>query len=228
MTTILLTFCPPAAYAAEKFERICFGKDDTSPVFVSRDSSGAIVRMDVSIVENQVIDAAGKVKKGLRAKYETASREDIQALCDSGLSVAILPMQNLVKSGDGLKVVTPQAILPTSFTITTSDTIFCKNTGDCSRNVYGNFWVPGTMPQADNAQLVEYTVAVNNFHNAVNGAHFVNSLLTVSDSNITTDFDGKGVIFGVDSTYCGSSTNPAFGSVAETWVVRPDALATDV
>ena len=228
MPMVALVFSAPATYAADQFERVCIGKNDTSPVFVSRDASGALVRMDVTIAENPLTAAAGTVNNILRAKFETASREDIQALCGGGVSVAILPMQTVVKSGDGLKVVTPQATLPSSFTITTSDTIFCKSAGDCSRNVYGNFWVPGTMPETHNAQLVDFTVAVNNFQNAANGAHLVNSLLTVSDSNIATDFDGKGVIFGYDSKYCGTSTNPTFGSVAETWVVRPDFAATDV
>jgi hypothetical protein len=78
--------------------------------------------------------------------------------------------------------------------------------------------VPATMPTAHNAQLSQFTVAGSNFQNAPSGGHFVHSLLTVSDSNLDLDFDGKGLIFGFDTTFCGSGATPAYGSLAETWV----------
>ncbi len=44
-------------------------------------------------------------------------------------------------------------------------------------------------------------------------------LLTVSNSNFASNFDAKGVVFGPDGTYCGSASNPAYGSLVETWLI---------
>lgn len=212
----------PLSFAADKFERLCVGRNDTAPVFVTRDVKGVIERMEVILVDavgpttSAVVGNTAKVPK---VTYELADAEEIQSICRAGVSVAVMPKPDTRKS-DASKVLPAEATLPINFTIMTSDTIFCKGAGNCFRNVYGGFWVPGTMPPEHNAHLTEYTVAMNNFHNAVNSAHFVNSVLTVSDTNLTNDFDGKGVIFGYDTTFCGSP-QPTYGSVAETWVIQP-------
>ena len=220
----------PLSFAADKFERLCVGRNDTAPVFVTRDVKGVIERMEVTFVDatSPTTSAVGsKTAKVPKATYEIADAEEIQAICKAGVSVAVMPKPIRSESA-GLKALPALATLPINFTIMTSDTIACKGAGNCFRNVYGNFWVPGTMPEAHDAHLTEYTVVIDNFHNAVNSAHFANSVLTVSDTNFVTDFDGKGIIFGRDTTYCGIGNAPAFGSVAETWVVQPSTVEVKV
>jgi hypothetical protein len=211
-----------APAASDKFERLCIGAKDDAPIFVFRDSVGTLERMDIelidpttgAVVSDPISDARGNA---IRAKYTKVSKADIADVCAAtGSSVAAMPKHDNKKMAEVAKSVTPMVALPNSFSINT--VAYCKNRV-CSTSVWGNFWAPGTMPTADNAHLSQFTVTSNNFHNAVNSAHFVHSLLTVSDTNITSDFDGKGFIFGVDTTLCGTATNPAYGSLAETWLI---------
>lgn len=50
----------------------------------------------------------------------------------------------------------------------------------------------------------------------------------VSADSFVANYDGKGLIFGRDTTFCGSAAQPVFGSVSETWVVQPPVLAVAV
>jgi hypothetical protein len=222
--------------ASDTFERLCLSANDTAPIFVFRDGNGTVERMDIELFDTAtgLVDVTPNGRsKAIRAKYTKLNKAEIDEVCaTTGISVAVLPKQNgkkMAESSDATesaKALTPMASIPSSFTISTSAAA-CKN-GVCTTSVYGNFWVPGTMPATDNAHLSQFTVTTNNFHNAVNSAHFVNSLLTVSDTNFDSDFDGKGVIFGPDPTYCGSASNPAYGSLTETWLIglaRPEAVA---
>lgn len=213
--------------ASEKFERLCVSANDTAPIFVFRDGNGTVERMDIELFDpvTGLVDVTPNGRgKAIRAKYTKLSKAEIDEVCaTTGISVAVLAKQNgkkMAESSDAsesAKALTPMTSIPSSFTIATSAAA-CKNRV-CSTSVYGNFCVPGTMPASDNAHLSQFTVTTNNFHNAVNSAHFVHSLLTVSYTNFDSDFDGKGVVFGPDSTYCGNVSNPAYGSLAETWLI---------
>lgn len=141
-------------------------------------------------------------------------------LCARGYSVALLPDSNKLDSlastaTDRPKgAVAPQSSVPSSFSIAMYYGI-----------VFGNFWVPGTMPATHNAHLVDFTVQQVNFINANSGTHFVQVHTAVSDTNFASDFDGKGFYVGLDATFCGASS-PIYTSVAETWTIN--AATTNV
>lgn len=209
---------------AANFERVCTGTNDQAPVFITRDPSGTLERLEVFFVDANTGQSAnyGKARNPLsiRGRYVAVSIDDVTAVCRSGISVAVMPKprSSLPNFGNTPKAgVDPAATVPPSFTIQT--VAACKQGLGCTTTVWGNFWVPGVMPGYHNAHLSQFTVTASNFHNAPNNGHFVHSLLTVSDTNLVADFDGKGMIFGYDTTYCGNGS-PTYGSVAETWVIQ--------
>jgi len=143
-------------------------------------------------------------------KRQIVAPEQYNGLCALGHSVAVLPRPvDGTKSQSFLKAIPASTSVPSSFSIAIYYGI-----------VLGNFWVPATMPESHNAHLVDFTVNTNNFQYASSGTHFVNTQMTVSDSNFASDFDAKGLYFGLDGTFCGSSTSPVFTSVAETWTIQ--------
>ncbi len=151
--------------------------------------------------------------------------DELAAECKNGTSIAVLAAELSGPKTQGFKAIIPQSALPTSFTIMTSTTIACKQgqTPQCRRAVWGNFWVPGSMPAAHNAHIVQYDVVQSNFAAATLSTHFVNTLLTVSNSNFTSDFQGKGMIIGVSGD-CGGN----YSSLVETWQIGNIAGAPPV
>ena len=107
---MLLTFVPPRIYrywvifavvisaplsfAADKFERLCVGRNDTAPVFVTRDVKGVIERMEVILVDAGGTTTSAVVRKTAKVpkvSYELADAEEIQSICKAGVSVPVMP-----------------------------------------------------------------------------------------------------------------------------------------
>jgi hypothetical protein len=134
--------CGVTSHAADKFERLCVGANDGSPVFLTRDSNGTIERIDVFLVEVitrlAVIDPLSKNAKVIKAKYEKVHQSEIDEVCRSGISVAVMPKPDAVKDVEGHKtVIAPLASLPSSFTIQTRSA--CMPGSTCTVKVLGFF-----------------------------------------------------------------------------------------
>ena len=189
---------------------ICSGKNDSAPVYLLKDAQETLTRMEVT---------ANKDGSYLTS-YVKVSIEELLAECANGVSIAALPARQV----DGLKDGVPtQSSLPASFTIMTSTTIACKYgqpPPSCRRAVWGNFWVPGSMPASDNAHIAQFDLAQSGFNNSSSGTHFVHSLLTVSNSSFAADFQGKGLILGVADA-CGGN----YSSVLQTSQNNSDITA---
>ena len=187
---------------------ICSGKNDSAPVYLLKDAQGTLTRMEVT---------ANKDGSYLTS-YVKVSIEELLAECANGVSIAALPARQV----DGLKDGVPtQSSLPASFTIMTSTTIACKYgqpPPTCRRALWGNFWVPSSMPSTDNAHITQFDFAQSDFNLSASGTHFVHSVLTVSNTSFASDFQGKGMIIGVANA-CGG----AYSSIVETWQNNPAA-----
>ncbi len=212
LTLVSLLLCPLAsAYAANPANLICTGKHDSAPVYVMATQNGTFYRTEISVDRN------GRYN-GVRIPV---TRKEIDDECANGMSIATLSIEQpggekaassnakATKSG-----VPPLASLPTSFTIRTSTTIACKYGLEppCARSVWGNFWVPGTMSAEEQAHIVHYNLSQWQFNSSTPGTHFVNSVLTVSNSDFQSDFQGKGLILGL-ANGCGGS----YSALLQTW-----------
>ena len=187
--------------------------EPVGPIYLSRNLvTGEFERLDVTVADSRT---PGKPERKYQATRAVVPPSLYQEVCAFGYSVAILP--DLAKSkafvrGDRAKGYVPSiGSVPSSFSIAIYYGI-----------VLGNFWVPASMPSAHGAHLVDFSVQQVNFINANSGTHFVQVQTAVSDRNFTSDFDGKGFYFGLDATYCGSSS-PVYTSVAETWTINSAA-----
>jgi hypothetical protein len=162
------------------------------------------------IVTMQVLGEPGASYK---VTYEPVQEETVRSICDSGFDVSALikPLASDSTPKSAAQNTEIKTIIPPFSSLPVTFSIFAYQ-----GQVYGNFWVPGTMPSNHNAHIVDYRVTSTNFHNASLGAHMVTVLTAVSLSNFDQDFDGKGFWFG-STTLCGSSTNPSFSSLAQTW-----------
>ncbi len=206
----LLMGTASGAHAANLKNLICSGGNDDAPVYVLVTKGGAYFRIEATF------DSKGRYK----GQHVPVQKKEIDAECASGVSIAALqietpgPAKSLAKGETVKTVVPPQASLPTSFTIRTSTSIACKYGLEppCARTVWGNFWVPGTMPATQQAHIVHYTLSQWQFNASTPGTHFVNSVLTVSNTNFDTDFQGKGLIIGVAND-CGGN----YSAILQTW-----------
>ena len=137
---------------------ICSGKNDSAPVYLLKDAQGTLTRMEVTAHKDD----------SYLTSYVKVSIEELLAECANGVSIAALPARQVDGLKDGLKDrlkddVPTQSSLPASFTIMTSTTIACKYgqpPPSCRRAVWGNFWVPGSMPASDNAHIAQFDLAL--------------------------------------------------------------------
>jgi len=192
---------PAAATNTPKL--LCAGNNDLAPVYLLQGANGALSRMEVTVLKSGRYDVS----------YVQVSLDELHAECANGMSVAAL----VPRLNTGLKAGVPSEMsVPSSFTIMTSTTVACKYglpPPECRRQVWGNFWVPGSMPSYDNAHIVQYDLAQSGFSSAASGTHFVNSLLTVSNSNFVAEFQGKGMIIGAAN----SCPNAGYNAIIQTW-----------
>lgn len=205
-TTLFIgsTFAANNIQRTDKTDLLCSGKNDEAPVYLLRDAKGMLTRMEVSATKEGRYSAVA---------VEVTS-DELLAECKGGMSIAVLPSMQIAARKDRLKGVPAMSSLPSSFTIMTSTYVACKYGLEppCRRQVWGNFWVEGTMPSSHTAHIVQYDLAPTAFSSASIRTHFVNSILTVSNTSFASDFQGKGMIIG-QMDDCGFG----YASLAETW-----------
>ena len=189
--------------AETQFRVICEGTNKAPPIYVQYNDRGEYERFNVTRDD----------KGQMRGSYVAVAQEHIDGICADGqaMSASPKPTANSLKRGnDRAKgYVTPQSSVPGSFTIATYYS-----------TIFGNFWVPATLPSGHHAHLGSYNLTANNFVNASTLTHFVNSYLTASD-NFVSYHHGKGHIFGPNIAGSGSSsgvTCSATSVVSETWL----------
>ncbi len=181
-TTLFIasTFAASNIQPAAKPDLLCSGKNDEAPVYLLRDAKGMLTRMEVSITNG------GKYS----AVPVEVTPDELLAECNGGMSIAVLPPMQIAARKDWLKSVPAMSSLPSSFTIMTSTYVACKYGLEppCRRQVWGNFWVEGTMLSSHTAHIVQYDLAPTDFSSASIRTHFVNSVLTVSNTSFASDF----------------------------------------
>ena len=109
-------------------------------------------------------------------------------------------------------IVEPRPELPSGFTITRFWNLWR------SWETYGNFWVPAALPYGHTYQVVDFTVTPSsNYQNSGDYSHLAVSALTVSNSNLNNDFDGKGMTLWATSSRCNSSWQRA---ALQSWAIQ--------
>lgn len=184
-----------AAHAASPsaISRVCEAKvpgsggETKSPIIVNRlKTDGPMVRLE-GVVESSDPQKSG----GLRgARTVEVTVPEALDLCRQGFPVDVLDLSRVPRATDGGQktVVQPVANLPSDFTITRIWNLWQ------GWATYGNFWVPAALPSGHTYQVVDFTVTPStNYQNSGSKSHLAVSVLTVSDSNLNSDFDGKGL-----------------------------------
>ena len=179
---------------------IC-GDPKLAPVYVFTKSDAlGLFRLNALVTE----------KNNYRFSYEVVAESEISDLCGMGFAVASMPVPRQLPAvgSDSQKFVGASASLPASFSIV----------GTYYGAVFGNFWVPNTMPRGLQTQWSAFDVIPTNFEAPNNNAHLVHSLLTYSSDNIVASFSGKGIMFGQfgPSFACGT-VGGTFTSAVEVW-----------
>ncbi|MBL8311201.1 MAG: hypothetical protein JNL19_12305 [Burkholderiales bacterium] len=191
------------ASAAVPFEVICDGGGvRMPPVYVYKTKNGQFLRMDV----RQLPDGRYQSTRAVMP------RGHVEELCAKQIPVSSMPPPDDIDTAVGPKIGV-QSYVPSSFSIVgyTFPGFFSM--------VVGNFWVPASMPSSDNAHLTAFDLTTSDFVSATNGAHFVHMLTASSNSNIDTDYNGKGMIFGPYGGWCSGSPaySGTYGSISETF-----------
>jgi hypothetical protein len=190
-------------------ELLCSGRNDNAPVFVHRDADGSLQRLNATTQKDGTYTI----------RYTQIPAAEIQAMCASGLSLAVMfkPKPTSSLSADGEKIST-LTYLPSSFLITGWQ--YGGYNG-----VDGGVWVPGTMPSSHNAHITQFDVVENGFYNAINGAHLVHMVTASTAASIETEYQGKGMIFGPYGHFCGAGSAGAsapgggsYGAISETYM----------
>ncbi len=198
-----------SADASPQLPRICEptvgrtvdGKVPPPIIFNRFAGDGRLMRLEGRVDrQNQLIGA----------KRVVVSDDEVMRLFESGFPVAVLDVEDTPKAANRPKtVVTPLAELPTEFSI-----INTNYGGYIPWTTYGYFWVPKAMPSGHTFQVVDFTVTPSNFENSGSNSHFAVSALTVSNSNLDSDFDGKGAAIFDGAGACGSANKTSLQSWA--------------
>ena len=183
-----------------QFKVVCDGSNKLPPIYLSYTATGDYERLDVTRGE----------RGQLTGKYVQVEQAHIASICVDGQAISAMPKPSgsQTKRGtDRQKTVPTNPSVPNSFTIAAYYSY-----------VFGNFWVPATLPTGHHTHLSQYDITANYF-DAATISHFANSLLTATD-NFETYHSGKGHIFGPNIAGSGSSgglTCYPQSVVSETW-----------
>lgn len=191
----VLAMIHSAAHAASPaaVSRVCDamapgnGAETKSPIIVNRlKADGPMVRLEAVVESSDPKNRGGF--RGARAIEVTLP--EVLDLCRQGFSVDVLDLSRIPRAIDGGQktVVQPVASLPSGFTIARTWNLWQ------GWATYGSFWVPAALPSGHTYQVVDFTVTPSaNYENSGPYSHLAVSVLTVSDSNLNNDFDGKGL-----------------------------------
>ena len=207
MLTAFAVEASAATNASPNVEYLC--KSDPGRVTGFKIPAGSVLLLRTDVPnEFQRLEIPVGEKNGSFGKYVTVSPDEIRNLCSANFTIATIPKAQptqVVKLGNGQKTtISPVSSLPSTFSI-----VYVAGT------IYGNFWVPANLPSGDTYQVADFTVAQYNFAASGANTHFVNSVLTLSNTNFDADFDGKGMILGAYDD-CG----PTYSSIVETWAIQ--------
>lgn len=207
-TSLLSLLCCAAvglsteAAAASPFTVVCDGGGTKMPpVYLMQSKNGQLLRMEVKQLPTGPYQSSrAAIPPGL-----------VEKMCADRIPVSTMPLPEDVAAAEGVKIGVSSCV-PSSFSIVGYTFIGYSA-------VFGNFWVPGVMPSSDNAHLTSFDLDASGFSNATNGAHFVHMLTASSNSDIDSDYNGKGMILGPYGYWCGGSPaySGAYGSVSETF-----------
>lgn len=142
------------------------------------------------------------------ARRVRVEMDDIQRVCAAGYDVSVIDISPPRRRGDEQKgYVQPATLLPSSFTIV-----------GLWGEVWGNLWAPQSLPLGHTYQVADFKVTPYNYAASGAFAHLVVPVLTTSNSDFQSDFDGKGAIFFGNSGAC--------SAVIEAWAIQNWSEAT--
>jgi|GEM_PF-4504970 len=197
LTASLAAATPPEALCRANPERVVEAAKG-APVLVMRSAGTTDLFRLEATPETLSADAHG-FRGARRVRVQMG---DIQRVCAAGYDVSAIDIYASSQAGDAQKgYVQPITSLPSSFTIT-----------GLWGEVWGNFWVPQALPSGHTYQVADFKVTPYNFASSGTFAHLVVPVLTTSNSNFQSDFDGKGAIFYGNSGAC--------SAVVEAWAIQ--------
>ena len=77
--------------------------------------------------------------------------------------------------------------------------------------------VPAALPSGHTYQVVDFTVTPSNYQNSGPDSHLAVSVLTLSDSNLNNDFDGKGMTLWATTDMCLGGGKRA---ILQSWAIQ--------
>lgn len=139
------------------------------------------------------------------ARWMPVQLDDVNKVCEAGYDVSVLTIVDSSVQKDLQKgYVPPASSTPSSFTIV-----------GLWNQTWGNFWVPQSLPAGHTYQVVDFQVTPYNYASSGPYSHVAISVLTTSNSNFQSDFDGKGVAIGGGWTGC-----PSQSVGIEAWAIQ--------
>lgn len=195
---------------------ICESANGSGPAFLYQTSNGDAFTLGI-IVQKDGSHTGRRV--------DVSSTEIVQ-LCSKGYGVALVPASFAnegVKSAFGL--VDIRKYVPPTWSLQPTFSIYKAYIPGYGYRIYGNFWIPQTMPEGHSAQWSAMNVTTADFAAATDSSHFVHSLLTYSDpgDNLDTSRSGQGFILGrfgvgaVPTGFACGNWGLSYASAIETW-----------
>lgn len=187
LTASLAAATPPEALCRANPGRVVEAAKG-APVLVMRSAGTTdLFRLEAT---PDTLNTGAKVFRG--ARRVRVEMGEIQKVCAAGYDVGVIDIPPPSRGGELQKgYVEPVTSLPSSFTIV-----------GLWNQVWGNFWVPQTLPAGHTYQVVDFQVTPYQYANSGPFSHLTVSVLTTSNSNFQSDFDGKGVAIGGGWTGC--------------------------
>lgn len=196
----IVRFCEPTV------ARVVDGVVSPPIIFNRFTSDGKIMRLESRTDKDNRVISVRRVE---------VSDGEARALCEKGFPVDVLGVSAVQIASDAAE--RPKTILPTRPNLPTQFVIYNAYVGYGIYATYGSFWVPANMPSGHTYQVVDFTVTPSNYQNSGLNSHLAVSTLTVSDSNLDHDFDGKGAIFyGGTEAVCGAAQK----TVLQSWAIQ--------
>ena len=177
-----------------------------APVLVMQfEGKPGLFRMEgVPISPNIVMKADSASTLG-GARLVAVQPEEASKVCEAGYDVSVIIISNLPAPKSAQKgYVPPVSSMPSAFTI-----------AGLWSQTWGSFWVPQSLPSGHTYQVVDFQVTPYNYASSGAFSHLAVPVLTLSNSNFQSDFDGKGAAIGGGWTGC-----PAQSIGVEAWAIQ--------
>lgn len=178
-------------------------------MFNRLERGGPLVRLE-GIADPVVSDD----KRGgvVAARAIEVTEAEARDICSKGFPVDVLDVSAIQRVAERRKtVVQPVSYLPGAFSIMRTWNLWL------GWATYGTFWVPASMPYGHTYQVVDFTVTPSNYQNSGALSHLAVSALTVSDTNLNNDFDGKGMTLWAQPNSCAAVGGRA---ALQSWAIQ--------